>query len=194
MKGKKEFEPQPWIFPNPTVLVGTMVNDKPNFATYAWCGITCSDPPMLSVGVRHHRYTLQGIHQNMVFSVNVPSVDLVKETDYCGIISGFRTDKVADCGFRIFYGSLKTAPLIEQCPVNLECEVVHLLNLGVHMLVIGKIVKTHVSQDCLTDGQPDIMKIRPFVYSQGESARYNAIGEIIGQAFHIGKEITTKRQ
>jgi len=186
---KKEFGPQPWIFPNPTVLVGTVYDGKENFAPYAWCGITGGDPPTLSVGVRHQRHTLKGIYQNMAFSVNVPSVDLLAETDYCGLVSGTQVDKVKKCNFKVFYGTLAIAPLIEECPVNLECEVVHLLNVGIHMLVVGKIVQTHVSEDCLTDGQPDILKIKPFVYSRGTTARYNAVGEVIGQAFDAGKKL-----
>ncbi|HEY97716.1 MAG TPA: flavin reductase family protein [Dehalococcoidia bacterium] len=189
MNNKKRFGPQPWIFPNPTVLVGTVVNGKPNFAPYAWCGITGGEPPTLAVGVRHERYTLKGIKQNLVFSVNVPSVDLLAETDYCGITSGAKVDKAKDCGFSVFYGTLDKVPLIKQCPVNLECEVLHMLNVGIHTLVIGKIVETHVSENCLTDGQPDIMKIKPFVYSRGPTARYNAVGDVLGQAFSAGKSL-----
>ena len=184
---KKQFVPQPWLFPNPTVLVGTIVDGKPNFAPYAWCGITGGEPPTVSVGIRHERYTLKGVHQNKTFSVNIPSTDLLRETDYCGTVSGAKVDKVKDCRFNVYYGILDTAPLIEQCPVNLECEVLHILNLNSHALVVGSIVQTHVSEDCLTEGQPDIVKIEPFVYSRGPTARYNAIGEVLGQAFQIGK-------
>jgi flavin reductase (DIM6/NTAB) family NADH-FMN oxidoreductase RutF len=186
---KKTFGPQPWIFPNPTVLIGTTVDGKTNFAPFAWCGITGGEPPTLSVGVRHQRHTLKGIYQNKTFSVNIPSVDLIKETDYCGMVSGSNTDKAKECGFKVFYGGLASAPLIEQCPVNLECEVLHTLNLGIHVLVIGKIVQSHVNENCVTDDQPDIMKIRPFVYSRGPTARYNALGDVLGQAYNIGKEM-----
>ena len=189
---KKVFDPQPWLFPNPTVLVGTVVDGKPNIAPYAWCGITGGEPPTLSVGIRHSRYTLQGIYQNHTFSVNIPSVDIITETDYCGMTSGAKADKAKDCGFNVFYGTLDKAPLIEQCPLNLECEVLHMLNVGIHTLVIGKIVETHVSENCLTDGQPDIMKIKPFVYSRGPTARYNAVGDVLGQAFSAGKSLKKK--
>ena len=189
---KKQFGPQPWIFPNPTVLVGTVVDGKPNFAPYAWSGITGGDPPTLSVGIRHERYTLIGIKQNKVFSVNIPSVDLLEETDYCGMVSGAKVDKAEECGFNIFYGRLDKAPLFEQCPVNLECEVLHILNVGIHMLVVGKIVQTHITEDCLTDDQPDILKIKPFVYSRGPTARYNAVGDVLGQAFNVGKSLKKK--
>jgi flavin reductase (DIM6/NTAB) family NADH-FMN oxidoreductase RutF len=186
---KKTFGPQPWLFPNPTVLVGTTYNGKANFAPFAWCGITGGEPPTISVGVRHQRHTLKGIYQNLTFSVNVPSTDLLKETDYCGMVSGVDTDKAKVCKFKVFYGTLATAPLIEQCPVNLECEVTHVLNLGAHALVVGKIVQTHVTEDCLTGDQPDIMKIKPFVYSRGPAARYNAVGAVLGQAYDVGKAL-----
>lgn len=189
---KQQFGPQPWLFPNPTILVGTMVNGKPNAAAYAWSGITGGDPPTISVGIRPSRYTLEGILQNRTFSVNIPSEDLIKETDYCGIVSGRDADKIDDCGFTVFYGKLDTAPLIDQCPVNLECELIHTLNVGIHVLVIGKIVETHVSDICLTDGQPDIMKVRPIIYSRGAKPKYNAVGELIGTPFQAGLDLKKK--
>ena len=112
------------------------------------------------MSLRHVRHTLKGIRENMTFSVNIPSVDLVKETDYCGLVSGAKTDKVKDCNLTVFYGVLKSAPLIEQCPVNMECDVLHMLNVGSHSLIVGKIVETHVSEDCLNDVRPaNIMKV-----------------------------------
>ena len=186
---KRTFGTQPWLFPNPTILVGTVFNGKVNFAPYAWCGITGGEPLTISVGIRHQRHTLKGIYQNRIFSVNVPSTDLLQETDYCGMVSGADTNKVKTCGFKVFYGTQPLAPLIEQCPVNMECEVIHMLNLGTHVLVVGKIVQTHVTEDCLTDDQPDIMKIKPFVYSRGSTARYNAIGKVLGQAYDTGKAL-----
>jgi flavin reductase (DIM6/NTAB) family NADH-FMN oxidoreductase RutF len=185
---KQQFGPQPWLFPNPTVLVGTLINGRPNIATCAWCGITGGDPPTISVSIRHERYTLKGIYQNRTFSINIPSASLVRETDYCGTVSGRDRDKIAYCGFVVFYGKLDTAPLIEECAVNLECEVLHILNVGIHALVIGKIVETHIAQECLTDGQPDIMKIKPIIYSRGAQPKYNAVGELLGTPFKTGKD------
>ena len=109
------------LYPLPAVLVGANVDGKPNFSAYAWCGIVNSRPPMLSAAFQHQRHTLKGVKQNGTFSVNIPSVELVKETDYYGLVSGRETDKVADCKFNIFYGKLANAPLISECPINLEC-------------------------------------------------------------------------
>jgi flavin reductase (DIM6/NTAB) family NADH-FMN oxidoreductase RutF len=174
------------IWPHPAVLVGTVFDGQVDFATYAWTGVAASTPPAVSVAIQHHRHTLKGIHQNRTFSVNIPSVDLVKETDYCGLVSGADIDKAKNCGFTVFYGSTANAPLIEQCPINLECEVLHVINMGSHALVIGKITETHVSESCLTDGHPDMGKVRPFAFGPG---KYHAIGEAFADAFKIGREI-----
>jgi len=182
------------LYPQPALLVGANVNGKPNFLTVAWSGIACESPPMISIAIRHIRYTLRGIKQNMTFSVNVPSTDMVRETDYCGIVSGSEVDKVKVCRFKVFYGKLGSAPLIEQCPVNLECEVVHILELGSHSLIVGKISETHVSGSCLTDGKPDVSKIKPFSYITDSDGQYQALGEAIGKAYSIGKELKGEKR
>lgn len=186
---KKTFGSQPWLLPNPTILVGANVDGKPDFAAVAWTGVAASNPASVTIALQHHRHSLKGIYENRTFSINVPSVDLMKETDYCGLVSGRDTDKVKDCQFKVFYGNLKTAPLIEQCPINLECLVLHMLNLGSHVLVVGNVAESYVAEECLTDDQPDIMKIKPFVYSRGPAARYNAVGEVLGQAHNAGKAL-----
>ncbi len=180
--------PKLYAYPMPAFLVGANIEDKPNFMAVAWGGIANSEPPMLSVAIRHHRHTYLGIKQNMTFSVNIISANLVKEMDYCGIVSGSQVDKSAACHFKIFYGKLKTAPLIEQCPVNMECRVIHLLNLGTHTLVIGQIEETYVSEDCLSDGNPDMSKIMP-VIADIPARNYHVPGDFIGKAFSIGKEL-----
>jgi len=190
--GKVAIGPQTSIYPKPLLLVGTNVNDKPNFMAVAWGGIANGEPPMISVGIRHGRYTMRGIRQNLTFSVNIPHSGLVKEADYCGIFSGATVDKAKVCGFEVFYGKLKNAPLIEQCPVNLECKVVHILDLGSHALVIGRIEETHVSESCLTDGKPDISKIQPAIYSSDPTHHYRFLGETIAAAHSIGKELKTR--
>jgi flavin reductase (DIM6/NTAB) family NADH-FMN oxidoreductase RutF len=186
---KKKLGPQPMIWPHPAVLVGANVDGKPDFAAVAWAGVAAGSPPSVAIGLQPHRYSLKGIYQNRTFSVNVPSANLVKETDYCGLVSGEDTDKVKDCKFKVFYGNLNTAPLIEQCPINLECEVSHLLNLGSHILVVGKVMETYFSEDCLTDDKPDIKKVKPFAFGPGG---YLAIGEVIAEAFKVGWEIKGK--
>ncbi len=189
---KIEMEPSRWMYPRPTLLVGANIDGKPNFMAVGGGGVANADPPMIAVPIRHHQYTLKGILQNFTFSVNTPSEDMVKETDYCGIVSGARVDKVKDCGFEIFYGNLGTAPLIEQCPINLECKVVNILNLGIHSFVIGEVKGTFISEDCLTDGKPDVKKIKPIVFNL-ESREYSSIGDVIAKAFSIGREFKPEK-
>ncbi len=186
---KKTFGPSTFVFPEPVFLVGVNIDDKPNFMTAAWGGMACGAPPMLTVAIRHQRYTMKGITMGGSFSVNLPGTDLVKQADLCGLVSGVKLDKVTACGFDVFYGKMENAPLIRQCPVNLECKVVHILNLGGHALVVGSIEETHVSESCLTDGNPDIDKIKPILYSRGVSPLYYAFGQSLGEAFNIGNEL-----
>ena len=186
---KTQIEATTLVYPMPTVLVGADVDSKPNFLAIAWCGIAGSQPPMVSVAVQPSRFTLKGIKEHMAFSVNVPSVDQVKEADYCGIRSGAKVDKVAVCNFDVFYGQVEGAPLIEQCPVNLECRVAHMLELGSHWLIVGRIEATHVSEECLTDGRPDVAKVRPFIFIPGSPPEYRAFGKVIARAFSVGREI-----
>lgn len=187
--GKIVMGPQTLVYPMPALLVGANIDDKPNFMTVAWGGIANGEPPMISAAIRHTRHTLKGIRQNETFSVNIPSADMVREADYCGITSGSKVNKVEACQFEVFYGKLGNAPLIEQCPVNLECKVIHILDLGSHALVIGRIEETHVSESCLTDGKPDVSKIKPITYIMAPATRYQALGEVLAKAFSVGREL-----
>ncbi len=186
---KIQMGPQTWVYPMPAFLVGANVDGTPNIMAVAWAGICNGKPPMISVALQHHRHTNKGIRQNQTFSVNIPSADLVKETDYCGIASGSKVNKLEVCRFNVFYGKLESAPLIEQCPVNMECKVIHILDLGSHDLIIGRIEETHVTEDCLIDGKPDVSKIKPLVFSIGHMLQYHPLGDVIARAFSIGREL-----
>ncbi|MBU2535796.1 MAG: flavin reductase family protein [Chloroflexi bacterium] len=187
--GKVQTGPQRFNYLMPVVLVGTTINDRPNFMTVASCGEVCAEPPMVSVAIRRHRYTHGGIRQHMTFSVNIPSMEQVKEADFCGITTGAKVDKAARCKFKVFYGKLRDAPLIEQCPVNLGCRVIQIINLGSHTLFIGSIEETHVSESVLVNGKPTINSIQPFIYSMVPSTTYYQLGEEMARAFSIGKEL-----
>lgn len=181
---KIKLGPQTLLYPMPGVLVGAKVGEKPNFMTAAWCGIAAYKPPAISVALRKVRYTLKGVRENGTFSVNVSSSAMVKKTDFCGLYSGNDRDKSQT--FKTFYGELKTAPLIQECPVNLECKVIHYLDLGSHTLVVGEIIETHYD-GCLTDAKADPRKIDPLIYIPG-TMKYHRLGEAIATAFQIGKE------
>ncbi len=186
---KKKLSLQPLLFPHPTVMVGVDVNGKPDFVTVAWATIACGTPPWMAIALNRARHSLKGVRENMVFSVNIPDTALVKETDYCGITTGAKTDKAKNCNFKVFYGEIAGAPFIEQCPVNIGCTAEHILKLGSHYLIAGPIKEILVSEDRMTDGKPDAGKIDPIVYMTYPAGTYNKVGELLGPAFRIGKEI-----
>lgn len=179
-----------FLYPMPTTLVGANVNGKPNFLTIAYCGIAQRRPAMITVALGKMHYTNQGIKENGTFSVNIPSEEMVVITDYCGIVSGKNVDKSAL--FEVFYGQLQTAPMIRECPINLECKLVQVLDLGgTNETFIGEIMETYAGEQYLTNGFPDIKKVKPIVFSIYENS-YWAIGEHLGRAWSIGKEFQPK--
>ena len=179
-------------YPHPALLVGAIVDGKPNFMAVGGGGVVNAKPPMIGIPIQNRHHTLKGIRQNMTFSVNTPSSDQVKEVDYCGTISGRDADKVKVCGFNVFYGDLQTPPLIEQCPLNLECRVIHLLNLGSHTFVIGHVEGSFISEDCVTDGKPDAEKIRPMIFDM-EASTYLAFGKVVAKVYSVGRELKDKK-
>ncbi|MCP4178908.1 MAG: flavin reductase family protein [bacterium] len=187
---KVKLGPKQLLGPAPAILVGTYYNSKPNFITVGRASITSAKPLTVSIAVRNTRYSLKGFKQNMTFSVNIPSVEMFKKTDYCGIVSGSKYDKVKECNFDIFYGNLKTAPLIKQCPINIECEIIHIIALGSHSLIIGEIIESYITADCLTNNIPDINKIDPLCFCSftPKLLGYYSVGNLIAKV-GVGKEI-----
>ena len=176
----------------PVFLIGANVGGRPNFLTAAWSGVACAEPLLLSVPIRHSRYTMKGIDENKTLSFCLPPADLVKETDYCGIVSGSKVDKVKDCGFNVFYGKVGTAPMIEQCPVNIECSVHERLDLGSHILIIAKVEEVYAAESCMKDGKPDVDKMNAFIYTTTPAKEYRSIGKPLALAFSVGREISPK--
>jgi flavin reductase (DIM6/NTAB) family NADH-FMN oxidoreductase RutF len=176
------------IYPTALFLVGAVVDGKANFMALAWGSTANNQPALFSVAISHRQHTLKGIRQNMNFSVNIPSIEIAREADYCGLVSGSEADKVEACHFSIFYGKLESAPLIEECPINLACRTERIVDLPDHALVIGSVEENYLSESCLTDGMPDIKKIAPLVLITS-LRQYYSLGAFIGNAFNIGKQI-----
>jgi flavin reductase (DIM6/NTAB) family NADH-FMN oxidoreductase RutF len=185
---KLELTPQCLIPVRPILIIGADVDGKADFVNIGSGGNLSTDPPTVAIPFRHMRYSLKGTLENRTFSVNIPSIDQVKETDYCGIVSGKDRDKVKDCNFKVFYGKLKTAPMIEQFPVNFECTILHVIGTASHMTVIGQIVGTYISSEYAKDGKLDPEKFNPLLWYQ-ETGRYVATGRTLGKYFGIGNEI-----
>jgi len=178
---KRRMGPQHFLNPKPVVLVGTIVDERPNFLTVSWIGSTSANPPAIAVAIRNVRYSLKGIRKHLTFSVNFPTVDMAGVANYCGSVSGATVDKVKACNLSVFAGSLRGAPLIEQCPINMECEVLQFVDIGDHTLIIGAIRETYVAEDCLVNGVLDIEMLRPlcFCATSSTSGGYYSLGEVV---------------
>ena len=187
---KNKIRPKAYLFPMPVALIGANVNGKPNFETLAYVGIVESQPPLISIASYETHYTNIGIKENGTFSVNTPSEDLAEKIDYCGIVSGKEIDKSEI--FDVFYGDLKTAPMVSLSPLNLECEVIKTIIVKElvevdegHEIFIGKVVNAYAEEKYLTEGIPDIAKFKTYTYSL---KNYWKVGEKLAPAFEIGKK------
>jgi flavin reductase (DIM6/NTAB) family NADH-FMN oxidoreductase RutF len=177
-----------YLGPMPTVLVGANVDGKPNYMAVAWVGIMDFD--FVSVAIHRGRHTYGGIVANRTFSINIPSFDLVQETDFCGMVSGKDFDKGAL--FESFYGQLGTAPMIQQCPINIECRLVHTLDIfPTHDAFIGQVVEVYGDEAYMADGEIDIAKVRPILFVQSEPA-YWQLGERFGKLGSAGRELKAR--
>lgn len=177
-------------YPMPVSLVGSHVNGKPNFLAVAWFTMASFKPPEIAISLGKIHYTNPGIRENKAFSVCLPSEDMVEITDYCGIVSGKKTDKSAI--FDLFYGELKTAPMIRDCPLCMECRLVEIVERGLNEIFIGEIVGTYTDNRFLTDDKLDFGKMKPLVLSQPDTA-YWSLGKPVAQAWSIGKKYKEKR-
>lgn len=173
-----------FFIPMPVVLVGTQVNGKANFMTVGWCSRANASPPMILCGIGNHHYTHRGIAEAGTFSVNIPSSAQMEKTDYCGIVSGAKTDKSGV--FELFYGSLKTAPMIAECPVNLECRLVQTMPLPTNTIFVGEIVGVYADGSVIRDGKPDFEAIDPLILTMPDN-RYWMLGKHAGNAWSAGK-------
>jgi flavin reductase (DIM6/NTAB) family NADH-FMN oxidoreductase RutF len=175
-----------FMYPMPVVLIGATVNGKLNFMAVAWISRVNANPPMLAIGINRAHHTTEGIEENGTFSVNVPRADMVDKVDYCGLVSGKKADKARL--FRIFYGDLKTAPMIEECPICLECKVIETIELPTNSLIIGQIMAAFAEKECLTDDKPDVQKIDPLTLTMPDN-RYWRMGKYAGAAWEAGKSL-----
>jgi flavin reductase (DIM6/NTAB) family NADH-FMN oxidoreductase RutF len=141
---KQLLPPYVHSWPAPAILVGCGTVAKPNLITLSWFGTVCSDPPMISIGVRPTRYSYHLIHQSGEFTVNLPLAKHLEAVKRCGLVSGRDVDKFKDLGLTpAACPPLSSAPMIEEFAVSLACRVKHELALGTHHLFISEIVGVH---------------------------------------------------
>lgn len=187
---KIESKIYPHLYPKPIVLIGALVEGKPNFFTMA--DLTTSGYQksriILSSGKIHH--TNEGIIKNKTFSVNIPSVSHIEKTDYCGMVSGAKEDKSRV--FEVFYGNqIDTAPLIIEFPINHACKLVKTIDFGdTHYIFIGEIIETYVTEECLGKRKVDIENLAPISYCTVDN-QYRGLGAVIGRGYNVGRSLKT---
>lgn len=187
---KKSLGAKTLAYPTPVWLVGTYDREgRPNVMTAAWAAICCSKPPSVSVSLRKATYSHGNIVARQAFTISIPSETLVKEADYVGIASGRDLDKFARVKFTPVESDLVDAPYVAECPLILECRLIHTLEIGLHTLFVGEIADVKADEEVLGDrGLPDIEKVKPIIFGP-ETRTYHGIGRYLGQAFAVGKDL-----
>ena len=176
---KQTWKPGNMLYPVPAVMVSCQRGDeKPNIITVAWAGTICSDPAMVSISVRKERYSHNIIKESGEFVINLTTKRLCRATDYCGVRSGKDTDKFADMHLTPEKSVKINAPAIKESPVNIECKVKDIIELGSHDMFLAKVTAVQVDESLLDEkGKLDLNKAHLVAYSHGE---YQTFDDILG--------------
>ncbi len=187
---KNKIRPGVYLYPMPVSLIGANVNGKPNFNTLAWINAVDYKPPLFAISSYETHHTNIGIKENGTFSINIPSEGMVEVADYVGLVSGKEIDKSEV--FEVFYGDLKTAPMITHAPINMECKLLKTIATkeltGTEKgqeIFIGEVINAYADDYYIKNEIPDISSVKPFVFSIDNN--YWKIGEHLGRAFSIGE-------
>lgn len=167
------------VYPLPAVMVSCgLPGEKPNIITVAWTGTVCTNPPMAYISVRPERYSYDLIRKSGEFVINLTTEKLCQATDFCGVRSGREVDKFREMNLTPVQASRIGAPLITECPVNIECRVSQVLELGSHHMFLADVLAVQVDEDYLDEkGKFDLNKTGLLAYSHGE---YLSLGETLG--------------
>ncbi len=186
--GKETWKPSTLLNPVPAVMVTCADGEgKPNIITLAWAGTINSEPPMLSISVRRERYSYALIKDKGQFVVNLATKELAFATDYCGVKSGRDMDKFEAAKLTTQKASVVDVPLIKESPVNIECVVKNVIELGSHDMFIAEIVAVNVDGRLIDDkGKMHLDKAGLICYSHGE---YWTLGKALG---HFGYSVSRK--
>ena len=186
---RKDFGPKNYLFPMPVLMIATYGdNDEVDVMNMAWGGICDSDKVALNITERHK--TSKNIKARGAFTISVADAAHVVEADYLGIVSGNKTeDKFARSGLTATKSTHVDAPIIEEWPVTLECEVLEMHKCEWGFRVVGRIVNATAREDVLAeDGKPDVEKMNAICFDTFHNGYYT-IGERVGTAFSDGKKL-----
>ncbi len=188
LAGKIIKSPFAALRPVPVVLVSCGHGTQANIISIAWTGILCSNPPHVGIGVQSRRHSYGLIQQTGEFVINIPGEALLGEIEYCGFVSGRDEDKFARPGLTPVPGSAMATPIVAECPINLECRLVHTLALGSHDLLVGEVVAVQISEEVLDErGRVDNGKLKPVLFTGDE---YWGLGNLLGRYGSIRKRQT----
>jgi flavin reductase (DIM6/NTAB) family NADH-FMN oxidoreductase RutF len=174
------------FIPMPVTLIGCLLKGKANFMTAGWVSRVNANPPHIGIGIHRSHATTEGIIENNTFSVCFPDRTTILQVDYCGIVSGKDTDKSKL--FTPFYGELKTAPMIEEASLNLECSLVQTIDGASNYFFIGEIKGAYTSPECHENGRINPKKADYLLLTMPDNT-YWTLGESIGQAWQIGRQL-----
>lgn len=170
MKEKVEFKGSVVLNPVPVVLITSKNKEgKENVFTVGWIGTVCTKPPMLSISIRPERLSYEYIKETMEFTVNLPSIDMTKAVDYCGVRPGRKFDKIKEMNFTMRKGSNIDVSYIDECPISIECKVKNIIPLGTHDLFIADVVGSHIDKDLIDEkGKIHFEEANLITYCHGE--------------------------
>ncbi len=176
---KQKFKPGNMLYPLPAVMVSVAdQNGKNNIITIAWAGTVCTNPAMVSISVRPERHSYQMIKETGEFVINLTTRELAYATDYCGVKSGRDVDKFKEMKLTPIKATEVNAPLIAESPVNIECKVTQIIELGTHHMFLAKVVAVTVEDKYMDEKNKfHLSKADPIVYSHGE---YYTLDQMIG--------------
>ena len=193
--GKELWKPGNMVYPLPAVMVSCADKEgHDNIITIAWTGTICTNPAMLYISVRPTRHSYHLIRESGEFVVNLTTKDLVKATDWCGVRSGRDVDKWSE--MHLTRGNARTlsyAPIIEESPVNIECQVVKVEELGSHYMFLAKVTGVQVDDRFMQDnGKFALNKTGLLAYSHGE---YFDLGKSLGTfGYSVKKKKKVKKK
>ena len=176
---KVAFKPGTLIYPLPALMVSCGTMEQPNILTVAWTGTLCSDPHMCYVSIRKERFSHRIIRDSGEFVLNLTTEPLVRATDWCGVKSGRDVNKFKEMHLTPEKAQLLQAPLIAESPLNIECRVTEVKELGSHDMFIARVVAVDADERLMdhTTGEFQLNHARPIAYSHG---KYYALGEKLG--------------
>ena len=179
------------LSPVPPTLVTCGTAEHPNVLTVAWTGIVCTRPHMTYISLRPTRHSHALIRETGSFVINLPTSEMARIVDLCGMKTGAKDDKLALCKLETAPAKTVEPPILTACPVSLECRVTEEKDLGSHTMFLAEITNVSVDERCLDPrGRLDLKKAGLLAYVHGE---YLTLGKKCGDfGFSVRKKRSRK--